>query len=74
MLVTPGCDPGIYGPDKDGVDWAFGSFNETAANDFQEKNGIERDLSVIWEFSKKLRKGKLLKSFGVLFSEIPTKY
>jgi len=38
MPVTPGCDPGIYGPDKDGVDWAFGSFNETAVNDFQEKN------------------------------------
>ena len=38
MLVTPGSDPGIYGPDKDGVDWAFGSFNETAVNDFQEKN------------------------------------
>jgi len=30
MPVTPGCDPGTYGPDKDGVDWAFGSFNETA--------------------------------------------
>jgi len=38
MLVTPGCDPGIYGPDKDGVDWAFESFNETEVNDFQEKN------------------------------------
>ncbi|NOR46526.1 MAG: hypothetical protein GQ533_00540 [Methanosarcinaceae archaeon] len=30
MLVTPGCDPGIYGPDKDGVDGGFGSFTETA--------------------------------------------
>ena len=30
MPVTPGCDPGICGPDKDGVDWAFGSFTETA--------------------------------------------
>ena len=38
MLVTPGCDPGTYGPDKDGVDRSFGSFNETAVNDFQEKN------------------------------------
>ena len=37
MLVTPGCDPGIYGPDKDGVDWDFGSFTEAAVNDFQEK-------------------------------------
>jgi len=36
MPVTPGHDLGIYGPDKDGVDWAFGSFNETAMNDFQE--------------------------------------
>ena len=36
MLATPGCDPGTYGSDKDGVDWAFGSFNETAVNDFQE--------------------------------------
>jgi len=27
MLVTSGCDPGIYGQDKDGVDWAFGSFD-----------------------------------------------
>jgi hypothetical protein len=32
MQVTPGCDPGIYGPDKDGVDWAFGSFTEAAVN------------------------------------------
>ena len=38
MPVTLGCDLGIYGPDKDGVDWAFGSFTETAVNDFQEKN------------------------------------
>jgi hypothetical protein len=38
MSVTPDCDPGISGPDKDGVDWAFGSFNETTVNDFQEKN------------------------------------
>ena len=38
MPVTPGYDPGICGPDKDGVDRAFGSFDETAANDFQEKN------------------------------------
>ena len=52
MLVTPGCDLGIYGPDKDGVDWAFGSFKETAVNDLQEKNRYLRNLSVIWEFSK----------------------
>ena len=38
MLVTPGCDTGINGPDKDVVDWAFGSFDEAAVNDFQEKN------------------------------------
>jgi len=38
MLATPDCDPGTYGPDKDGVDWAFWSFTETAVNDFQEKN------------------------------------
>ena len=38
MLVTPGCDPGIYGPDKDGVDGGFRSFDETAVNDFQVKN------------------------------------
>ena len=37
MLVIPGCHPGIYGPDKDGVDWDFGIFNETAVNDFQKK-------------------------------------
>ena len=37
-VLTPGCHPGMYGPDKDGVDWAFGSFNEAAVNDFQEKN------------------------------------
>ena len=37
MLVTPGCSPGTYGPDKDGVDWTFGSFNEVVVNDFQEK-------------------------------------
>ena len=33
MLVRLGCDP-----DKDGVDWAFGSFTEAAVNDFQKKN------------------------------------
>ena len=38
MLVTPGYDPGTYGPDKDGVDRGFGSFTEAAVNDFQEKN------------------------------------
>jgi len=38
MLVTLGYDLGTYGPDKDGVDWAFRSFTETAVNDFQEKN------------------------------------
>jgi hypothetical protein len=38
MPVTPNCDPDTYGPDKDGVDWAFGSFNETAVNGFQENN------------------------------------
>ena len=45
MPVTPGCDPGIYGPDKDGVDWAFGSFTEAAVNDFQEKNR-EREIPI----------------------------
>jgi hypothetical protein len=35
MLVTPGCEPGIGGLDKDGVDGGFGSFNETAVNDFK---------------------------------------
>ena len=38
MLVTPGYNSGIYAPDKDGVDGAFGSFTETAVNDLQEKN------------------------------------
>jgi len=38
MPVTPGCNLGIYGPDKGGVDWAFGSFTEVVVNDFQEKN------------------------------------
>jgi len=38
MLVTPGCESGICGPDKDGVDGAFGSFTEVVVNDFQEKN------------------------------------
>jgi len=38
MPVKPGCNPGIYGPDKDGVDWALGKLTETAVNDFQEKN------------------------------------
>ena len=36
--ITPGYDPGIYGPDKDGADRGFGSFTEAAVNDFQEKN------------------------------------
>jgi len=38
MLLAPGCDLGTYGPDKDGVDWGFGSFTEPAVNDLQEKN------------------------------------
>ena len=38
MLVTRGYDLGSYGPDKDGVDGAFGKLTETAANDFQENN------------------------------------
>jgi len=38
MPATPGCYLGIYGPDKDGVDWAFGSFTEAEVNDLQEKN------------------------------------
>ncbi|MCD4842220.1 MAG: peptidoglycan-binding protein [Methanosarcinales archaeon] len=38
MPITPGCGPGTHGPDKGGVDWAFGSFTEAAVNDFQEKN------------------------------------
>ncbi|MBC2697783.1 MAG: hypothetical protein HF974_05440 [ANME-2 cluster archaeon] len=43
MLVTPGCDLGIYGLDKDGMDWAFGSFTEPAVNDFQEKKRDRKD-------------------------------
>jgi hypothetical protein len=43
MPVTPGRDPGIYGPDKDGVDRAFGSFTEPAVNDFQEKKWDRKD-------------------------------
>ena len=43
MLVTLGCDLGIYGPDKDGVDWAFGSFNEAAVIDLQEKNRDQKE-------------------------------
>jgi len=54
MPVTPGCDPGIYGPDKDGVDWAFGSFNETAEMISRKITGTKRNLSVIWEFSNTL--------------------
>ena len=38
MPVTPGYDLGIYGPDKGGVDLAFGSFTEPVVNDLQEKN------------------------------------
>ena len=38
MSVTPGYDPGTFGLDKDGVDWAFRSFTEAAVNDLQEKN------------------------------------
>ncbi|KAF5418901.1 MAG: hypothetical protein C5S45_07425 [Candidatus Methanocomedens sp.] len=38
MPVTPGYDQGTFGLDKDGVDWAFGSFTEAAVNDFQKKN------------------------------------
>ena len=44
MLVTPGCGPGIYGLDKDGMDWAFGSFTEMAVNDFKEKNRDRKEL------------------------------
>ncbi|NOR46581.1 MAG: hypothetical protein GQ533_00830 [Methanosarcinaceae archaeon] len=43
MSVTPGCDPGIYGPDKDGVDWAFGSFNEVVVNDSQIKKRDKKE-------------------------------
>ena len=35
MLVTPGCDPGTFGLDKDGVGWAFGSFTELGVNNLQ---------------------------------------
>jgi len=43
MLVTPGCDPGIYGLEKGGVDWAFRSFTEAA-----EMNSVPHTkLSVI---------------------------
>ena len=52
IRVTPGYDPGTSSPDKDGVDRGFGSFTETAVNDFQEKNRNLRNLSVIWEFNK----------------------
>jgi len=38
MSVTPGCDLGIYGSDKDGVDRGFGKLAEPEVNDFQEKN------------------------------------
>jgi hypothetical protein len=38
MPVAPGCDPGISGPDKDGVDRGFGSFTEAEVNDLHEKN------------------------------------
>jgi len=38
MPVTPNCDTDTYGPDKDGVDWAFGNFTSAAINDFKEKN------------------------------------
>jgi len=43
MPVKPGCSPGIYDPDKDGVDLAFGSFNEAAVNDFQVKKRDRKD-------------------------------
>ncbi len=43
MSVTPGSGLGKYGPDKDGVDWAFRSFSETAVNDFQEKNRYQKE-------------------------------
>ena len=38
MLVTLGYDLGTYGPDKDGVDGAFGKLTETAVHYFQENN------------------------------------
>ena len=38
MMLVPGCDPGTYGPDKDGVDGGIGSFKEAAVNNLQEKN------------------------------------
>ena len=60
MLVTPGHDPGIYGPDKGGGDWAFGSFTEAEVNDFQEKKRGRGNLSAIWEFSKTSRCRKKL--------------
>ena len=37
-MVTLGYDLGTYGPDKDGVDGAFGKLTETAVNYFQENN------------------------------------
>jgi len=42
--VIPGCDPGIYGPDKDGVDGGYGSFTKAAVNDLQEKNRDQKEL------------------------------
>ena len=44
MPVTPGCNPGIYGPDKGGVDWAFGSFTKAAVNYFQVKKRDQKQL------------------------------
>ena len=38
MPVIPGCQPGIYEPDKGGGDWAFGSFNDAVVNNSQENN------------------------------------
>ncbi len=43
MPVTPDYDPGRYGPDKDGMDKAFGSFTEAAVNNFQEKNQYRKE-------------------------------
>ena len=51
MSLTPGCNPGICGPDKDGVDWAFGSFTEAAEMISRKRTGTERNLLVIWEFN-----------------------
>ena len=49
MLVRPGCDPGICGLDKDGVNRDFGKLANPAVNDLLE---MKQTPSVILVFSK----------------------